>query len=288
MNYLLTNRNTRVFSVDLAKAIGLNEAIVLQQIQYWVEVKETDKDKYKDSFRDGYMWVYNSIPGWQEQLPFWSYDTVKRTLKSLENKCVLISGIYNKEKHNKTKWYRIDYEKLEQIVAESIENTDECKLPSSKSADCPHRTGQNCTTNTKEYTENTTKISFKGIKGNFSAKNPNSFSYEILERQIISRLKSIGYKDKDSQADIIHIIKYYYKMYKYMFGENHPVLSNDSMDNMLRDMICGDCICEIEDTDAYEMIIEKHFVTEYENCDYNICHFMSGEIRNNRFYEVCY
>jgi len=36
-----------------------------------------------------------------------------------------------------------------------------------------------------------------------------------------------------------------------------------------------------------EKIIDKHFVTEYENCDYNILHFVNGDIIKHRFYEEC-
>lgn len=42
------------------------------------------------------------------------------------------------------------------------------------------------------------------------------------------------------------------------------------------------------DVDSYRAMIDKHFQTEYAGCDYNICHFMTEGIRNNRFYETCY
>ncbi len=41
------------------------------------------------------------------------------------------------------------------------------------------------------------------------------------------------------------------------------------------------------DPDAYYAMIDKHFQTQYQDCDYNICPFMSEEVRNNRFYETC-
>lgn len=40
--------------------------------------------------------------------------------------------------------------------------------------------------------------------------------------------------------------------------------------------------------ETYAKLIEQHFKTQYDNCDYNICHFMTEGIRNNRYYETCY
>ena len=42
------------------------------------------------------------------------------------------------------------------------------------------------------------------------------------------------------------------------------------------------------DVDMYRDMIDKHFQTQYQNCDYSICHFMTEGICNNRFHESCY
>ena len=42
---------------SLALAVGLNEAIILQQMHYWLKIKQQASDKYADSFRDG-RWRY--------------------------------------------------------------------------------------------------------------------------------------------------------------------------------------------------------------------------------------
>lgn len=41
-----------------------------------------------------------------------SLDTVKRTFAKLEKQGYLISGNFNKDPRDKTKWYTIDEEKL--------------------------------------------------------------------------------------------------------------------------------------------------------------------------------
>ncbi len=124
---------------SLATSIGLNEAIVLQQIQYWL-INRKDEPKAQ---RDGYTWVYNSYPEWQKQFPWWSVDTIKRTITSLEKAGYLISSNFNAAKMDKTKWYRIEYERLAQRETEGVCPDDEGNLP--------RRGGQDAPTNTIDY-----------------------------------------------------------------------------------------------------------------------------------------
>jgi len=97
-----------VFSPDLAKLIGLHEAITLQQIHYWIEKKM--------HFRDGFYWVYNTYGGRRAQVPFMSIETIKRCIGNLEKLGVVVSGNYNKKGYDKTKWYTINYPKLYEII----------------------------------------------------------------------------------------------------------------------------------------------------------------------------
>ena len=55
MNYLI-NEPPLVLLPSLATAIGLNEALMLQQIQYWLS--RSDKEI------DGRYWIYNTYEAW--------------------------------------------------------------------------------------------------------------------------------------------------------------------------------------------------------------------------------
>src|SRR3990167_8329788 len=89
---------------SLAAAIGLNEAIVLQQIHYWIQ---SSTKIHKDR-----KWTYNSYPEWQRQFSWWSLNTIKRTFASLENQGLLITAIFNDNQFDRTKWYSVDYDRL--------------------------------------------------------------------------------------------------------------------------------------------------------------------------------
>lgn len=109
MSNLLFDEKPLVISPALAKAVGLNESIVLQQVHYWLE----NNKKNNRNFIDGKYWTYNSISDWhKEYFAFWSERTVERIFNFLEKKGILVISNYNKDKRDRTKWYTIDYEKL--------------------------------------------------------------------------------------------------------------------------------------------------------------------------------
>lgn len=90
---------------SLAKAIGLNEAIALQQLHYWLE------NPKGGVMMDGERWVYNTYEDWQkDNFPFWSVHTVQRVFMSLEKIGFVIS--MQKAEYDRKKYYRVHYANL--------------------------------------------------------------------------------------------------------------------------------------------------------------------------------
>lgn len=96
----------RTFDVDLALAIGLNGAIVVAQILYWMDINQRDGK----NLIDGRYWVYNTYEEWHIQFPFWSVRTIKTIFQSLEDLGLLRVGRFNKLNLDRTKWYTVDEE----------------------------------------------------------------------------------------------------------------------------------------------------------------------------------
>jgi hypothetical protein len=94
----------------LAAAIGMNEALMLQQIHYWLCTAGHE--------RDGRRWIYNSYSDWAAQLPFWSHETVRRILGRLRARGLVLTGDYNRHGYDRTLWYTIDYAALAVLAAE--------------------------------------------------------------------------------------------------------------------------------------------------------------------------
>lgn len=165
----------------LAELIGLNEAIVLQQIHYWLN---NSKHKY-----DGKTWIFNSYPEWQKQFPFWSLITIKRTIYSLEKQNLLLISNYNKAKFDKTKWYSINYQTIEGMIRPSYQN-DTTSV--SKRDDGVY---QNDTTNTIDYTETTSETTNNILSG-----NPTRIPYkEIIDYLNEKTGKKFSHKSKANQ-----------------------------------------------------------------------------------------
>lgn len=102
---LLINEPPLQVLPSLAAKIGLNEAMFLQQLHFRLQIST--------NIRDNYKWIYKTYQEWQGEFPFWSVETVKRTITKLEKSGYIITtSDYNKMKMDKTKWYRIDYTKL--------------------------------------------------------------------------------------------------------------------------------------------------------------------------------
>ena len=92
-----------VFSVDDAVQYGVEKAVILQNIRFWLEkVKANDKDEHK---HDGYYWTYNSARAFAEIFPYYNKSKVHRLLTQLEEDGVIISGNFNKAGYDRTKWY---------------------------------------------------------------------------------------------------------------------------------------------------------------------------------------
>lgn len=115
MKTMLVGEYPMLFDRKLAATIGVSESIVLQQIHYWISKNQEKNINYKD----GRYWTFNSIQEWhEEEFYFWSESTIRRIFASLEKKGLLIIGNFNRNRFDRTKWYTIDYEKLEEMVFE--------------------------------------------------------------------------------------------------------------------------------------------------------------------------
>ena len=148
----------------LAEKVGLNEAIILQQIHYWLN---SSKHNY-----DGKRWIYNSYPNWAKQFPFWSERTIKRAFGSLEKQDLLYVGNYNRAGFDRTKWYSINYENLNNLVARPSGQNGTTSM-----TNCHDAKGQNGTTNTRDYTEITTETT----NNNILSGNPTAPYQQVID-----------------------------------------------------------------------------------------------------------
>lgn len=198
---LLLKVKPLVVSPELASRIGLNEAIVLQQICYWLE-DTTSGVEY-----DGKRWVYNTIEEWTEQFPFWSEKTVKRALTSLKSRGLIYVEQLKKTQHDRTNYYAINH--ANPLL------TDGDKMTPSIRSNCPVRKGQSAPMDkvkmspsigstwpdlTENTTENTTEITGKDSCP-VSAK-PDSDSSEDAFRVLEHLNRAAGLRYQKSKSSL--------------------------------------------------------------------------------------
>lgn len=92
---------TYQFETDIAELYGVDEAIMIANLQFWIRKNEANGKH----FHDGRYWTYNSIEAFTKLFPFWTARQVRRVLKSLEDKGVIITGNYNTSAYDRTTWY---------------------------------------------------------------------------------------------------------------------------------------------------------------------------------------
>lgn len=121
MSKLLFDEYPLIILPRLAVLVGLNEAIVLQQLNYWLQKS--------NHVHDGKRWIYNTYEQWQEQFLFWSIPTIKRAFTVLrkpyaskgegdtrvERGALVLVARFNRAGFDKTNWWSIVYPEVERL-----------------------------------------------------------------------------------------------------------------------------------------------------------------------------
>lgn len=117
----------------------------------------------------------------------------------------------------------------------------------------------------------------------------------IVKRQVIKEYLNIyGDIRKDdtwSLENCISVFEYFYDLYEGTFGVEHPHISNKTVRDIIEKFpfLSSECngVYDLTPED-YPVMIESYFTQAFQNCNYSISHFMSGEIRSLRYYETLY
>jgi hypothetical protein len=108
---LLINEYPLQVLPSLATMVGLNEAIFLQQLHYWMRHKTQGK------IVDNRKWIRNTVEEWiKDNFPFWDIGVIKRVTKNLGLDGLVDSrSDLNKLPIDRTKWYSINYAALDRL-----------------------------------------------------------------------------------------------------------------------------------------------------------------------------
>lgn len=94
---------THLFNTDIAMEYGLEEAILLENLYFWVQ---KNKANNKNCF-EGKFWTYNSVKAFNDLFCYITPSKIVRALKKLEDEGLVESGCFNENKYDHTKWYTV-------------------------------------------------------------------------------------------------------------------------------------------------------------------------------------
>ena len=110
---------THHFDIHHAKKYGLPEAIILQNILFWLAHNKA----FKKNIIEGKPWTFNSVTAYSKLFPYFTADKIRRYIESLIEQGVLIVGNHNTKNYDKTRWFTVADESLIPYV-ETEQNSD--------------------------------------------------------------------------------------------------------------------------------------------------------------------
>lgn len=254
MSKLLLDEHPLLVMPVLARRVGLNESIVLQQIHYWNEINK----KANNNLRDGYHWTFNTFEDWQKQFPFWSVITIKRTFAKLEGYDLVITGNYNKLPIDRTKWYRINYE--------ALKNLEEFPLY------------QNDTTIVSKWHDQWVNMIRPLPENNSKNKAESNLAHKTPKQALPTTLRYFSHDEDETVNQTTEILRYYYQEYKRFTGKIHPKLKENQLNRVYEVIMMGVKVYGIEYEHWTEMV-DTHLERSYRSGDndLNVNAFANGK-----------
>ena len=109
---------THSFNVGIAVKYGVNDAIVLSNIFFWVS-KNADHAAH---YHDVRYWTYNSVKAFAALFPYLTNKQIRGALDRLIRNGLIVKGNYNRNGMDQTAWYAVTdkgYELYGQVTPHS-------------------------------------------------------------------------------------------------------------------------------------------------------------------------
>lgn len=122
-----------MFNTKVAKRLGIVEAVLLHNIQFWI-----DKNRVNEKhFYKGRYWTYNSAKAFSELFEYLSDRQISRALKQLVDDGWLIKDNFNANPFDRTNWYALTDKYYSEFMGQNgVTNSCEA-IHKTKDADLP-------------------------------------------------------------------------------------------------------------------------------------------------------
>lgn len=118
------------FDPQIAAQVGLNAAVIYQNICFWIEKNEANGQ----NFRDGRYWTYNSVAAFAKLFPYLTAKQVRVAIDKLIEAGLIVKGSYGGEKYDRTAWYALNLPICPEGQMDLPEKANGCALEGKPSA----------------------------------------------------------------------------------------------------------------------------------------------------------
>jgi hypothetical protein len=91
------------FDTEIAQAHGVNVAIFLNHIAFWIQKNAANKKHLKEDR----VWSYNTQEAFLVQFPYWSRQNIRTIISYCIKNNLIIVGNYNENAYDRTAWYTL-------------------------------------------------------------------------------------------------------------------------------------------------------------------------------------
>jgi hypothetical protein len=173
-------RDTHYFNPQIAKHFGLNAAVVFHNIEYWVTANR--EQKRKDNFKNGMYWTYNTVKTYSDTMFYLTENQIRTALDLLRQDGILYKNCFNKNAHDRTAWYSVNYKRYNEILGKNLCDSSQMDLGCNPNGNEPQPKCliTDIETNEKSNKENTCSLSKK-----ISKTSENQISNTVKENEIL-------------------------------------------------------------------------------------------------------
>lgn len=114
----------------------------------------------------------------------------------------------------------------------------------------------------------------------------------IVSKQIKVAYESLV-KPEWEYEEYKYVFRMFFDSYTDYFGKEHPHMKTETIRHIMEELpYCEDSTTNYGSAkrwlscEDYEELIPKYFETEFDDCNYSMAHFVSGNIRILRCYET--
>ena len=193
-----------MFNIKVAKKLGIVEAVLLHNIQFWI-----DKNRVNEKhFYKGRYWTYNSAKAFSELFEYLSDRQISRALKQLVDDGWLIKDNFNTNPFDRTNWYALTDKYYNEFMSQNgVANSCEA-IHKTKDADLPKMVNGK-TKSGDSYIDTDIKPDIKSADINT---NINTDSRAQTQKELVESLfasfgfekenTDSGFKAKEKQDDL--------------------------------------------------------------------------------------